>query len=333
MTTVRRLCRPPIIPITLVFLTSWLAPGLGAPIHAGRVLATAPAGQRHSWRAPDARGRGLLYVGLFNSSVVNIYRESGQNQPLAGQLSDGVGQPTGGLAVDSKARLYVVSDANSAVVFQPGALMPTGVYRMPNGSFPGGIAVGSDFTFDAPLNNVGPLVQFAKANRRSPDLTIDFPAGDAATAAALDSQNNLYIGYGPMLGSPAGYFEKCPPGSSQCTNLGITLSADPHAVAIDVQGNLVACDEAKAQIDIFPSGATQPSRTISSGLQGCAVFALDSAADRLFVANQGSSGAGVIAVFDYSSGKLVNTISAGIPSNDSIDGIAVSPASPSEGVR
>ena len=151
----------------------------------------------------------MLYVGLFVNQEVNIYQEVGRNQQLAGQLVDGVGNVTGGLAVDAKARLYVADDSGSVVVFEPGALMPTGVYQFPyQAPYPLGIAVGADYTLYAPLNLAGPLVAFPKGDRRKPELTINMPAGDVAFAAAVDAQNNLYIEYGPPKYPSPGFVEE-----------------------------------------------------------------------------------------------------------------------------
>jgi hypothetical protein len=55
---------------------------------------------------------------------------------------------------------------------------------------------------------------------------------------------------------------------------------------------------------------------------------LDKQQKNLFVANQshGGTAQGVISVFDYASGNLVNTISGGIPSGDLVMGVALSPS-------
>jgi DNA-binding beta-propeller fold protein YncE len=153
------------------------------------------------------------------------------------------------------------------------------------------------------------------------------PSGDTAFAVALDNDSNVYIEYGPPHYPSPGYIEKCPPNSSQCTDLGITLGAPGYNLVVDLQGNIIACDELAATIDVFPPNSNQP-RIISQGLNGCPFFALDKQQKNLFVANQSHGGTtqGVISVFDYASGNLVNTISGGIPSGDLVMGVALSPS-------
>jgi DNA-binding beta-propeller fold protein YncE len=279
-------------------------------------------------RPASAAGE-LVYVGLFTAQTVNVY-QGGSGYPLLGQLFDGVGNPVGGLAVDRFQKLYISTDGSWVNVFDRGSLVPSGTYTIGSATFPLGIAIGRDETLYAPLNQIGVLDVFAKGERRAPTLIIPMPQGDTPLAAAVDGQNNLYIEYGPFGHFPQpAHIEKCLPGTTQCSDLGITLGAGGLDLAFDASGDIVACDELAGQIDVFPPGATQPSRTLTQGLHGCDSFAFDKQRARLFVDDEafGASGGGVV-VFNYSTGAAIATITAGIPSTDFIEGIAVSPSAP-----
>lgn len=271
----------------------------------------------------------LLYVGLFNGQDVNVYK-AGKDQPPLGTLVDGLANITGGIAVDQQQNVYIVTGGGLVTVYPRGGLVPGFRYwfqDQPQPPLTLGIAVDNAGTLYAPLWEDGRVAIYAKGQAKQASLVIPTPAGTTAYAVAVDHQNNVYLEYGAPHYPEPGFIEKCPPGSAQCTDLGITLSAPGYNLAVDSQNNLIACDEAAAQIDVFPPGGTQP-RVISKGLQGCGYFALDSTETKLFVANQAHAGgsAGVISVFDYASGNLLTNISNGIPSDDQIVGVALSPA-------
>lgn len=301
-------------------------------LSASRRLAIAFAGLLLAFyvHPADADSSGeLVYVGLYTTQVVNVY-QGPSGFGLLGQLLDGVGNPSGGLAVDKFQKLFIATDNAFVDVFERGSLVPSGSYPIGVATFPLGIAIGQDESLYAPLNLVGRVVVYAKGERKSPSLTIFMPAGDDPLAVAVDAQNDVYIEYAPSGPFPQpAHIEKCPPGSSQCTDLGITLGDGGLNLALDGQGDLVACDELAAQIDVFPPGATVPSRTLTQGLHGCDFFAFNRARTRLFVDNEafGQSGGGVT-VLDYGSGAQVGSITAGIPPSDFIFGIAVSPSAP-----
>lgn len=277
-------------------------------------------------RPASAAGQ-LVYVGLFNTQAVNVY-QGGGSYPFLGQLVDGIGNPVGGLAVDRLQKLFVDTDSGFVNVYTRGSLVPSGTYPIGPATFPLGIAVGPDETLYAPLNLSGVVDVFPRGERKAPALVIPMPSGDGPLAAAVDAQNDLYVEYGPLGRFPQpAHIEKCLPGTTQCTDLGITMGAGGLSLALDASGDLVACDELAGRIDVFPPGATQPSRTLTQGLHGCQYFAFDKPEARLYVetAAFNASGGGV-EVFDFSTGSVIATITAGIPSADFIEGIAVSPS-------
>lgn len=268
----------------------------------------------------------LLYVGLFNGQAVNVYKVGQDKGPIR-QILDGVSNITGDLAVDRDQRLYATSGV--VVVYPHGGVVPAGRYNFADQGQPplvAGTAIGSDGTFYAALYGDGLVAEYTKSKQQKASLTIPMPFGNTAWAVAVDSQNNVYIEYAPAPYPSPGHIEKCAPGSTQCTDLGITLSAPGNHLIVDGQGNLIACDQLAGHIDVFAPGQTQP-RVISEGLVGCPNFALNQAQNRLYVANQPRDGNNRgISVFDYASGALLHTLSAGIPADDLIIGVALSPA-------
>lgn len=276
-----------------------------------------------------SQGDSLLYVGLFSAQAVNVYDLAQNGAPIY-QILDDVGNVTGDIVVDQSQNVYIATHPESVTVYPPGGLVPA--FRYPfvdqhQPAFPTGMAVDSNGILYAALYGDGVVAEYRGA--RKAKLVIQAPAGNTAWAVAVDAKKNVYFEYASVTyPAPAG-IQKCPRGSTQCTDLGITLGAQADHLALDNQGNLIACDNSVPQIDIFPAGGGQP-RVISQGLVGCTYFALDGTGTNLYVANESLShskpGNQGISVFDYASGTLLNTISNGIPGNDFISGVALSPA-------
>jgi len=272
-----------------------------------------------------ASNTSLLYVGLFNGQTVNVYRVP-QNEGPIQQILDGVSNITGDLAVDKSQRLYATS--NAVMVYPRGGLVPALRYNFADQHQPplvAGTAIGSDGTLYTAMYGDGLVAAYLRGTQQRASLTIPTPSGTTAWAVAVDAQDNVYIEYAAAPYPSTGHIEKCAPGSTQCTDLGITLNAAGNHLAVDLQGNLIACDQLAAKIEIFPPGSNQP-RVISQGLVGCPNFALNASEDLLYVANQPHDGNNHgVSIFDYASGALVGSITAGIPSDDLIIGVALSP--------
>ena len=270
----------------------------------------------------------LLYLGLFNGQGVDIF-QSGHSGGPAGQLLDGLTNITGDVAVGPDRQVYVTTGGGWVVAYPHGGFVPVRRYQFPDQVQPTvttGIAIGNDGTLYAALYHDGLVVAYPKGNTQKASLVIPVPLGNTAYAVAVDSQNNLYIAYGGTLFGEPGFIERCAAGSTQCTDLGVTLGSSGYHLALDSQGNVIACDQLAGQIDIFPPNGGQP-RVISQGLVGCGSFALNHDGSQLFVANQPHDGNNQgISVFDYASGKFLKKITAGIPADDLLFGVALSPA-------
>ncbi|HEX8816652.1 MAG TPA: hypothetical protein VF753_14230 [Terriglobales bacterium] len=285
----------------------------------GCAIATSPL-----QAADDNANTSALYVGLFKAVTVNVYQGAKNEVPTV-NLYDGLGATSGDIAVDHKGNVYVTTQGGWVIGFPGGNLVPGIRYEFQDQAQPPltqGLAVDSDGTLYAALYNDAEVAEYTKNHPDKASFTIPVPTGQTAYAVAVDSQKNVYIEYG--LPNQPGHIEKCPPQSTQCTELNISLGGPAPHLALDPKGNLITCDSSTSQIDIFPAAGGKP-RVISQGLIGCSYFALNQAGTQLFVDNQ-AAGSGVISVFDYSTGKLINTISDGIPSNDIIYGVALSPA-------
>jgi len=104
------------------------------------------------------------------------------------------------------------------------------------------------------------------------------------------------------------------------------LGSPGNHLSVDSRGNIIACDELAGQIDVFAPGQTK-FKIISQGLVGCSSFSLNQRQNQLFVANQPHEGNNLgISIFDYPGGSLLGTITSGIPADDIISGVALSPA-------
>ncbi len=268
-----------------------------------------------------------IYVGFFNAQQVNIYKP-GHDGPI-GALLDGVANITGGIAVDTKQNVYVTTGGGWVVTYPPSGLVPSQRYQFRDQHQPpltSGITVDPAGTLYATLfNDRGIVAEYAAGDTTQASFTLSPPPPNAALAVAVDRQNNLYVEYSVAIPFPQpAYIEKCPPQSRDCTDLGVQLGAGGFNLAVDSQGNVVACDELAGHIDVFPANGGQP-RVISQGLRGCAYFALDSSQTYLVVGNENfNGGATSISIFNYATGELLQDITAGVPQDDFLNGLALS---------
>jgi DNA-binding beta-propeller fold protein YncE len=91
--------------------------------------------------------------------------------------------------------------------------------------------------------------------------------------------------------------------------------------AIDGSSDVIAADQgsgSNAAIYVFPPGSKTPSETITQGLEDPFRIAIDKPFTHLYVADPEVN---ALLVYDYTSGKLVNSITNGLKS---VDGVAVS---------
>jgi len=268
----------------------------------------------------EATSTGLLFVANGRSNVVDIYDKNPPNA-LVGQITDGISGPNG-MAVDAAGDLFVANVDNQTVTeYPPGSTKPSKTYKNGFGqrlTNPLNVAVGIDGTlYLVNYTHVGNASQVLEypPNSKYASLAINLTGG--AEGLALDSGNNLYVSYN---GANGGRILKFAPGSTTGNDLGIALGF-AGGLALDKNGNLIACDQTAPAIDVFPPGATQPSRTITNGFVDPYHIAFGQHFQRLYVAD--SAGDDVL-VYSYPAGKIVDTIHRRFTAF----GVAVSPAAP-----
>lgn len=261
---------------------------------------------------------GLLFVANGRSSIVDVYDKEAPNA-LLGQITDGISGPNG-MVVDAAGDLFVANVDNQTVTeYPPGSTKPSKTYtngfnqRLTN---PLNVTVGSDGTLYL-VNYIGNGSQVLEYPNGSLNPSLAIPINGGAEGLALDTSNNLYVSYN---GQVSGRILKFAPGSTVGTDLGISLGF-AGGLTFDGNANLVACDQTAPAIDIFPPGATNPSRVIKQGFTDPYHIAFGQHFHRLYVAD---SAADNLLIYSYPAG----TISGKIHRKFTAYGVAVNPAAP-----
>jgi sugar lactone lactonase YvrE len=154
------------------------------------------------------------------------------------------------------------------------------------------------------------VVEFPKGSTRSKrTIDVTYPQG-----VALDSKNNLYVSYntGAHGGGP-GDVNQYAPGSTNGQNLDLPIVWSAGD-AIDGASDVVVADQgsgSNAAVYVFPPGSKTSSKTINQGLEDPFRIAFDKSFASLYVADPEVN---ALLVYDYASGKLVNSITNGLKS-------------------
>lgn len=206
-----------------------------------------------------APNRQILFVSDDSSNSVLMYLPKVPNASPMGSITTGLSTPFG-LAVDKAGVLYVANIGNSTVtVYPPGASSPsltisTGI------SGPYGIAVDSSGeVFVSNLNN-NTLTGY-KSGATSPFETIDFSAYGQPVGVGVDGNDNILV----ACDTSNGVFEIAA-GTQTVTNTGLTGLSGPIGVAIGKRNVIYVSSFATAKVNIYTSGSTTPSGTITSGI-------------------------------------------------------------------
>ena len=272
----------------------------------------------------EAVTEATLFVSNFYPADVVIYPANVQNPSPRGTISQGLSNSYN-LAVDQAGTLYVQGNNNTITEFPMGSRKPSKVLKEPPAG-PSGlgtgvcVAVGADGTVYAADPYGSQLYEFANGST-SPTTTISIPH---PYGLALDSKNNLYVGY---TTSPSGFNARVmefAPGKTVGKDLGIQLSLG-GGLNVDERDNLLVGDQGSQTIDIFKPGQTKPSRTIDTAPNYPYQFAFSHDERRLYLVS-GSPAAAY--VYDYRSGKLLWTVSKGLSQSGYALGVAVRPAAP-----
>ncbi|MBV9233076.1 MAG: hypothetical protein JO030_03455 [Candidatus Eremiobacteraeota bacterium] len=279
--------------------------GSPLPTGAGITRSTIPVAKKSA---------ALLFVSTGRQDLIQIYQANAPHQ-LVGQLSDGVSGPNGE-AVDAAGNLYVANVNNATVVvYPPGATKPSRTYSqdLTNPLTP---AVGNDGTlYVSNFNSDGSGAVFEyPPGKLKPNFTIPLTGG--AVGLAVDADNNVYV---TEYGS-TGRILKFKPHSKKGKDLGISLGFAGRLI-LDKKGDIIVCDQGAGAVDVFPPGATQPSKQIKGPFVDPFGLALNEREKRLFVAD----GAGhSLYIYSYPDLRGITTISRTATSY----GLAINPPAP-----
>ena len=237
-----------------------------------------PAHRPGGWLSPQAKsGNGLIYVSDYLANVVQIYPTTGTNPAPIGQITDGISGPEGSY-VDKHGNLFVSNVTNFTVTEYPKG-STTWSLRFTGLAYPTNVTVDSKGEVYIPDLTGNKVVEFPKNSTRSKrTITVEHPQG-----VAVDASGNLFVSYN---GASSGQVNEYAPGSTTGTNLGIVLLF-AGGDAEDSAGNLLVDDQSAPAVDVFPPGATTPSRTITASLQDPFRMSLDKGSQHLYVADPG----------------------------------------------
>ena len=288
--------------ISISLLAACSRAGAGAP----------PGAMAPTSVAPDTCPTSKIYVADYGKSDVEVYPQGVNTPAPCRKVKTSVSNPEA-IYVDTKGTLYVANYSTSNVTeYAHGGGSP--VLTVPTSAAPYDIFVGHDGTLYVAEPALYQVAEYA-AGATSPSKTLTISGG--AYGVATDNHNNLYVSYLSNIDGVS-HVEKFPPGSSTGTDLGFTV---PFAgeLKLDKANDIVIGDRNDNVIDIFPPGATMPSRTIATAGKPV-YFCLDKTETYLYVSGQFDA-----QVFDYQTGASVTTISGGLQDPS---GEAASPPAP-----
>ncbi|HEX4014767.1 MAG TPA: hypothetical protein VHX17_12895 [Candidatus Cybelea sp.] len=259
---------------------------------------------------------GKLYVSSYRLNYVAIYCTKGRNQAPLGKITSGINGPEGA-AVDAKGNLYVTNTlADTVTEYAPGTTSPSFTYSRGLG-FPAGVAV--DAKQNVYVTSLSPpaLTVFAQTSNRA-KLTISgltFPVD-----VALDRKANVYVTTYTASRQSAEVVEYAP-GSRHGTSLGI-VTKEPGGIVLDRAGDIVTADQGLPGVLVFPPGRVQPKKTFAGNTLDPDPVCFGRNEKQVYV---GDAVGNAVYVYQYPSGKLIDTITDGV---DGPNGVALDPAAP-----
>ena len=257
-----------------------------------------------------------LYVSSYRLKYVAIYCTKGHNQAPIGKITSGISGPEGA-SVDLKGNLYVTNTiGNTVTEYAPGGSDPSFTYSQGLGS-PAGVAVDAKQNVYVTSLSPASLTVFPqKSNTAKMKITnLAFPID-----VALDRAANVYVTTDTASFSNGEIIEYSP-GSAQGTNLGI-VTKEAGGIALDRAGDIVTADQGLPGVLVFPPGKTKPKHTFAGNTLDPDPVRFSPKEKQVYV---GDAVGNAVYVYDYPSGKLVDTITDGV---DGPNGLAVDPAAP-----
>jgi hypothetical protein len=254
-----------------------------------------------------------LYVADYGRSDIEIYAQGAANPTPCGEITTGISYPEG-IYVNKKGELFVANYIGSTITEYPrGKKKPTITIDTSAPAYD--VFVGGDGTLYAAEPATGSVVEYP-ANSTASKLTVTVNGGDYGVAT--DNKNNLYVSYLSNVDGLS-HVEKFSPGATTGTDMGFTV---PFAgeLKLDKKNDIIIGDRNDQLIDIFPPGATTPSRSFSTPGGRPVYLALNLSETVLYVA-----GLGQVQVMDYQTGATTSTITSGL---ESPSGVAPYPPAP-----
>ncbi|MBV9645834.1 MAG: hypothetical protein JO043_00040 [Candidatus Eremiobacteraeota bacterium] len=278
------------------------------------------------WLSPAAVKGGIIYGSSYNGGFINLYPLHGNNQQPVGQLTSGLVSPQG-MVVDRKHRLWVANtNANNIVAFKRGATTPFRTLNDP-GFYPVTVAVASDGTVYA-ANAQGTSGQHGnvvvyQGHNNNPSAVLAYTAFNVVLGLGVDASNNLYVSYIPTSGPPAIVVFPSGSGTPQPLPLADITISD---IIFDTQSDLVMEDGSGGLGIWAPPYTGGPTRTLPGVFGNEPTF--NKRETRVYVALADFSKPAMYG-YDYTTGKLVDTITAGWTANGPIPyGVALDPPAP-----
>jgi sugar lactone lactonase YvrE len=258
-----------------------------------------------------------LYVSSYKLNYIDIYCVKGKNQAPIGKITDGISGPEG-LAFDAKGNLYVTNTVGNTVTeYARGTTTPSFTYTAQLGD-PAGVAV--DKSNDVYVTNLSPASMTVfpqQSNTPKQHITGDltYPID-----VAVDPKSNVYVTTYNAAFSAGEIFEFAP-GTSRGTNLGITTRG-PGGITLDKSGDIVTADQDLPGVLVFPPGKISPSKMFAQNTIDPDPVRLSHNEKLAFV---GDAIGNAVYIYDYPSGKLIDTITDGV---DGPNGVASDPSAP-----
>jgi serine/threonine-protein kinase len=254
---------------------------------------------------------GTLYVS--NGNAVTEFPAGTRNAQPSGTITAGIDEPYG-LYVDTSGNLYVANKGNGSVTEYPPAATQPSITYVPKVPLPHFVAVdGAGNIFVTASES--PVIDEFTPGTTTPAATLNLP-GYEGDGLDLDAAGDLFVAYRSVKGGRIAEFAA---GSTKAEDLGISIGL-PEGLVVDGVGNIIVVDTTNTVVDIFPPGATSPSRQIMQTKTPSAV-ALSTTQSRLYITTLRAA----VRVLDYPSGTAHLWLSdVAAP----VQGIAVDPPRP-----
>jgi hypothetical protein len=245
------------------------------------------------------RGANDFYVSDLGTGKVEILKN--QSWQEIGEISSGIQGPDGNY-VDSHRNFYTANYLGPNIEeYKPATTQPSFTYKS-------GMKDPVDVSADAQGNvyeadyNGAFVAEYAQGQDSM--INACLPGGNVE-GVAIDSSNDVFVAYNTKKGARIAEY---PGGLSGCYKklLGVKLQY-AGGIAVDNEGNLIACDQAAATVDVIAPPYANVSGTLGSGFENPFHVTLNQKNTLAFVADIAW---GDVQVLAYPSGTSVANLGA-----------------------